>query len=81
MQVLNNYILIKPDTKEEQTASGIIIPGEKDQTTETGTVVASQNPDLQDKKVMFKDYNLMNVELDGEKHYFLQEDELLAIID
>ena len=54
---------------------------QKERATEIGTVVSTNNLDLENKTVMYKDYNLMELEVEGEKHYFLEEHELLAVIE
>lgn len=91
---LSNHILIEPDTKEEKTESGILLPetAEKDR-PENGKVVAvgpgrktsagkiiSLDVKVGDR-VIFTKYGPNEIEIEDKKYLIAREDDILAIIE
>ena len=80
-------------TKEQRTASGIIIPDSAQEKPQVGEVIAVgegrllQNGEIKPLQVKVGDYVVFNkyagteVELEGEKYLILGEDEVLAILE
>ena len=91
---LADRVVVQPTSREEQTASGIIIPtSSKEERPERGTVVAvgpgKWNEDGDGRipmsvkagdTVLFSTYQDPR-EIDGEKYYILDESSIQAIID
>src|SRR3990167_9330590 len=92
---LEYRVLIKPDTFEKKTNSGIIIPdtvAEKHQMAqETGTLIAfggnafidwkdARLPAIGDK-VMFGKYQGAVIEVDGIKHRICNDKDITAILE
>lgn len=96
MQVkpLNDRVLVKPLSKEQATATGIIIPDtvEKEK-PEKGEVIAVGPGKLLENgtrsamtvkagdKVMFKKYSPDEIKVDGKELLILEESDILAIIE
>ena len=94
LKPLYDKIVVKvEETKEQRTASGIIIPDTAQEKPQVGEVVAVgegrllQNGEIKPLKVKEGDYVVFNkyagteVELEGEKYLILSEDEVLAILE
>ncbi len=92
LQPLGDRVVIKPLTKEEVSASGIIIPDTvKKEKAERGTVIAT-GPGRYEKgglvpmtvkkgdEVIFEQSYRDPVEIDGEEYYIFSEASILAII-
>jgi chaperonin GroES len=90
---LDDRVLIRPNQAEEKTASGIFIPEAAKEKPMIGKVVAVGPGKVNDdgkrtaltvKKgttVLFGKYSGTEVEINGEEHTILRENELLGIIE
>ena len=90
---LNDHVIVKPITKDETTASGIILPDTVNkEKPEKGEVIAvgpgkvlenGQRAPMsikQGDKVIFTKYSPNEVKVDGEEYLVLSENDILAII-
>ena len=90
---LHDRILVKRVEEEERTAGGIIIPDTAKEKPQEGRVIAvgsgkfdeqgNQRP-LDEKagdRVLIGKYSGTEVELSGEEHLIIREDDVLAIIE
>ncbi len=86
---LGSRVLVKPLEEEEQTEGGLIIPDTaKEEKTSQGTVVRLGTVREDDykflvkkgDKVFFKKYSPDEIELEGEKYFLIEEEDILAII-
>lgn len=90
IQPLSDRVVIKPATKEEVSASGIIIPDSANrEKPEKGTVVAVGPGKLDDgmlvpmclsvgDSVLFSKYGYDEVKIDGQEYLILSESSVLA---
>ncbi|TVR03664.1 MAG: co-chaperone GroES [Deltaproteobacteria bacterium] len=89
---LNDRVLVKRTESEEKSAGGIIIPDTAKEKPQEGVVVAvgpgklekGERTPLQvqaGEKVLFGKYAGTDVNIDGEEHILLREDEIFAILD
>jgi chaperonin GroES len=90
---LQDRILIKRVDSEEKTAGGIIIPNSAQEKPQEGLVVAIGNGkrlddgtlievDLkQGDRILFGKYSGSEVNIDGEEHLILREDEILGVME
>jgi chaperonin GroES len=93
IQPLADRIVVEPSSKEEVSASGIIIPDTaKAEKPERGTVVAVGPGKFDDGKlvpvavkvgdnVLFSKYGYDEVKIDGKEYLILPETSVLAIIN
>ena len=90
---LNNRILVVRLAEEQKTAGGIIIPDTAKEKPMEGKVVAA-GPGKKDEKgkrvamevkkgdkVLFSKYSGTEIKIDGVEHLFMQEDDILAILE
>jgi len=90
---LNDKVIVKPITKEEQTASGIILPDTVNkEKPEQGEVIAVGPGKFLDNgsraemsvqvgnKVLFKKYSPDEIKVEGEEVLVLEEGDILAVI-
>lgn len=89
---LGSRVLIKPFTKEELTKKnsfGIILPDSGKEKSEQGIVVAVGPGEYRDgvfvsvslnvgDKVAFSKYGYEDINIDGEEHYLIKEENILA---
>jgi chaperonin GroES len=92
IQPVGDRVVVKPLSKEEVSASGIIIPDTvKKEKAERGTVVAVgagryEDGDLipmtvkKGDEVLFEQTYRDPIEIDGEEYYIFSESSILAII-
>jgi len=92
IQPLADRVVVKPASREETSASGIIIPDSANrEKPERGTVVAVGNGRYEDgdlipmtvkvgDTVLFSKYGFDEVKIDGEEYFILAESSVLAII-
>lgn len=91
---LNDKVIIKPLSKEEVTASGIVIPDTVDKEKPMEGEVIAVGPGKLDEhgkrvpmsvkvgqKVLFTKYAPDEVELDGEEFLVIDEEKILGIIE
>ena len=90
---LHNRIIVQRIKEEEKTAGGIIIPDTAKEKPTEGKVIAA-GPGRRDEKgnliamdvkkgdrVLFSKYSGNEVNLDGEEHLIISEDDVLAILE
>lgn len=88
MKPLYERILIKPRQKETKTSQGILIPAKAVKKPNIGTVIAcgdgsSHNPMLVKPGdiVLCNRYAGTELMYQGEKHYFILSNEVIAILE
>jgi chaperonin GroES len=90
---LHNRLIVKRIDEDETTAGGIIIPDTAKEKPQQGTVIAA-GPGRRDDngnlvavevqkgdRVLFSKYSGSEVNLDGEEHLIISEDDVLAILE
>lgn len=92
IQPLHDRVVVKPASREEVSASGIIIPDSANrEKPERGTVVAVGGGKYEDgdllpmtvkvgDTVLFSKYGFDEVKIDGQEYFILSESSILAII-
>jgi len=87
IEPLGERVLIKQHKKEEKTAGGIYIPESAKEERKEGTVVAAGHfkdgkdlPLKQGDKVIYGGYSSEEIEINGEKHIFVDYKDVLAKI-
>ena len=86
---LGDRVLVKPQTQEEVTKSGIVLPDTAEkQEKEQGEVVAvglgAEVKKLKLKEgdvVLFGKYSGEEIEVDGEEYKFLKDEDILGVIE
>jgi chaperonin GroES len=90
---LHNRLIVKRVEEDERTAGGIIIPDTAKEKPQQGKVI-SVGPGRRDDKgnliaveiskgdrILFSKYAGTEVNLDGEEHLIISEDDVLAILE
>lgn len=90
---IQDRVLVKRDESEERTDSGLYIPDTAKEKPSKGIVIAVGagkrdddgkriEPDVKTgDKVLFGKYSGTEIELHGEKHIVLREEEILAVLE
>ena len=90
---IGDRVLVKPAKEEEQKKGGIIIPDSAKEKPQEGKVIAvgTGKTDENGKKIPFEvkvgdrvlvsKYGGTEINIDGEEHQILREDDILGIID
>ncbi len=90
---LQDRILVKRIDEEEKTKGGIIIPDSAKEKPQEGKVIAVGNGKIGDDgklqpldvkkgdKLLFSKYAGTEVNLDGEEHLIIREDDVLGILE
>jgi len=90
---LQDRILVQRIEEEETTKGGIIIPDTAKEKPQEGRVIAVGNGKMTDDgkthpldvkkgdRVLFSKYSGTEVNLDGEEHLIIREDDVLAILE
>lgn len=89
---LHDRIIVKRLEEEEKTAGGIIIPDAAKEKPQEGMVVAVGSGRREDgkvvaldvkagDKVLFGKYSGTEIELDGDEHLIMREDDILGIVE
>jgi chaperonin GroES len=90
---LQDRILVKRIAEEEKTAGGIIIPDTAKEKPQEGKVVAVGNGKVGEDgkvqpldvkkgdRVLFGKYSGTEVNIDGEEHLIIREDDVLGIVE
>jgi chaperonin GroES len=90
---LHDRILIKRVDEEQKTAGGIIIPDSAKEKPQEGRVIAVGNGKADDDgkvrpldvkkgdRVLFGKYTGSEVNLDGEEHLIIREEDVLGILE
>jgi chaperonin GroES len=94
LKPLNDHIIVKPASKEEKTASGIILPDTAgDKKADRGEVIAVGPGKLLDNgnrapmsvktgdKVVFTKYAPNEIKIDNVEYLVLSESDILAVIE
>jgi chaperonin GroES len=86
LKPINNRILVRPDEKETETPSGIIIPDNSVEKPLSGVVISvSTYGDLAPVKVgdrvLFSRYGYDETKASGETLYIVSESSILAIYE
>jgi len=92
LKPLNDHVIVKPCSKEEKTASGIILPDTVKEKPEQGEVIAVGDGKLLENgsraslcvkvgdKVIFTKYSPSEIKLNNTEYLVLKESDILAII-
>ena len=91
---LGDNIIVRPDSTEEITASGIVIPDTASKEKPQRGEVIAVGPGKMDKDnkrvamevkkgqvVLFKKYGPDEIKIDGKEYLIAREEDILAIID
>jgi len=85
---LYERILIRPDTVEKTTQTGIILPPESRQRPNSGEIVAlghlvqgEKSPFKVGDKILYMKYAGFDIEIDGEMFHLVMANDLVGIID
>ena len=90
---LHNRLIVKRLDEDEKTTGGIIIPDTAKEKPQQGDVIAVGPGRRDDKgnlvtmevqkgaRVLFSKYSGNEVDLDGEEHLIISEDDVLAILE
>jgi chaperonin GroES len=90
---LHDRILVKRIEEEAKTSGGIIIPDTAKEKPQEGKVVAVGNGKVAEDgtvtpldvkkgdKILFSKYSGSEVNLDGEEHLIMREDDVLAVLE
>ena len=89
---LHDRIIVKRLDEEEKTAGGIIIPDTAKEKPQEGRVVAVGSGKREDgkvvaldvkegDKVLFGKYSGTEIQLDGDEHLIMREDDILGIVE
>ncbi len=90
---LHDRILIKRIEEENKTSGGIIIPDTAKEKPQEGKVISVGNGKINEDgnvtpldvkkgdKILFSKYAGSEVNLDGEEHIIIREDDVLAILE
>ena len=93
LRPIGDRIIVSAATKEEKTATGIVLPDTAKERPEQGTVVAVGPGRMDDKgtriamsvkegdKVMFKKYSPDEVKVGDAEYLVLSESDILAVIE
>jgi chaperonin GroES len=89
---LHDRILIKRVEEEQKTSGGIIIPDTAKEKPQEGRVIAVGNGKLTDEgkliplevavgdRILFGKYSGSEINLDGEEHLIIREEDVLAVL-
>jgi chaperonin GroES len=90
---LQDRILVKRIEEEEKTKGGIIIPDTAKEKPQEGKVIAVGNGKVGEDgkvrpldvskgdKILFSKYSGTEVNIDGEEHLIIREDDVLGVIE
>jgi chaperonin GroES len=90
---LGDRVLVKRIKEEERTKGGIVIPDTAKEKPQEGKVIAVGKGKYTDEgklipievrsgdKILFGKYSGSEVQLDGEEHVIMREDDILGILD
>ena len=90
---LQDRDIVKRIEEEEKSKGGIIIPDTAKEKPQEGKVVAVGNGKLNDDgkitpldlkvndRILFGKYSGSEINIDGEEHLIMREDDLLAVLD
>jgi chaperonin GroES len=90
---LQDRVIVKRVEEEEKTKGGIIIPDTAKEKPQEGQVVAVGGGKVSDKgerialevkagdRVLFGKYSGNEINIDGEEHLIMREDDIIAIVE
>ena len=90
---LQDRILVKRIDEEEKTKGGIIIPDTAKEKPQEGKVIAVGNGRVQEDgkvrpldvhkgdRILFSKYSGSEVQIEGEEHLIIREDDVLAVLE
>jgi chaperonin GroES len=93
LRPLHDRILVKRIEEEEKTKGGIIIPDTAKEKPQEGKVIAVGNGKVGEDgkvrpldvskgdKILFSKYSGTEVNIDGEEHLIIREDDVLGVIE
>lgn len=92
LRPLGDRVIVEPATKEEKTASGIVLPDTAKEKPQEGRIVAVGNGRLEDgkripldvkegDKVIFSKYAGTEVKYDEKEYLILRESDILAVVE
>jgi chaperonin GroES len=93
LKPLGGHLLIKPILDDKMTKSGIIIPDTAEEKPQKGKVMAlgTGKRDTEGKiipfnvkindSVIFKKYSPEEIEVENEKYFILEEEDILAVVN
>ena len=93
LRPLQDRILVKRVEEAQKTKGGIIIPDSAKEKPAEGKVVAVGNGKLNEDgkripleikkgdRILFSKYGGTEVEMDGEEHLIMREDDVLGVVD
>jgi len=93
LKPLNDRVLVKRMEMEEKTAGGIYIPDSAKEKPMKGKIVAAGPGKLDEAgkrvkmtvkkgdEILFAKYAGTEINIDGEEHLVMREDDILAIVD
>ena len=81
---LQDRLLIEPESADQVTQAGIIIPGQEGEVINQGTVLAI-GPRVKDRvvgdRVLYGEYSGFVVQVNGVDHRLIREDDAYATLD
>ena len=93
LKPLDDRIVVRPNEAETQTASGLVIPDTAKEKPQEGRVVAAGSGKLGDDgntvplevkkgdRILFSKYSGTEVNVEGEEHLIIREDDVLGILE
>jgi chaperonin GroES len=93
VQPLHDRILVKRIDEEEKSKGGIIIPDTAKEKPQEGRVIAVGKGKVNDDgklrpldvhkgdRILFGKYSGTEIELEGEEHLIIREDDVLAVLE
>lgn len=78
---INNRVLVRPEKSKEKTASGIILPEDKEKPV-VGTIVVSDSQKYKFKqgdRVIFSKFGYDEVKIEDKLYYVVSENNILGI--
>ena len=92
MRPLSDRVVVKRIDEEEKTAGGIIIPDSAKEKPQEGKIIAVGPGRVEDGKkikldvkkgdrILFGKYSGTEVQLGGEEHIIMREDDILGVIE
>jgi chaperonin GroES len=89
---LHDRVIVKRIEEEEKTAGGIIIPDTAKEKPQQGKIIAVGQGSMlengqiipmtvkQGDRILFGKYSGNEIQIDGEEHLIMREDDILAIV-
>lgn len=85
LKPLQDYVILKKEKAEKQTASGIILTSPKEESTNQAKVISvgseSKGHLKNDMTVIFKEYSGTRYKENDEEFIIIKEEDILAIVE